>query len=107
VDQPYGMPISIAEAMSHGCTVVARRRPGAAEYVGPDEVLYDTVDEAVAFIQATTRWTDAAWVRAARRATDWSYARYADLNVLPPLIEEFCRLHLARSDGRTRAASSL
>jgi glycosyltransferase involved in cell wall biosynthesis len=103
LQEPYGMPISIAEAMSHGCTVVARRAPGAAEYVGPAGRLYDDADGATALVQATAAWSDAEWERARVTAIDWSWSRYADANVMRPLLDEWCTLRAARVTMPARA----
>ena len=50
--EPFGMPVSIAEAMATGAFTLARDLPGAAEYLGGSGALYRSADQAVALIRA-------------------------------------------------------
>ena len=86
---PFGMPISIGEAMASGAYVLARPCEGSREYLGNVGGFYDSVQEAAAFIRDTTTWSDARWSEAAREAAEWAYDRHADQRVLRPLLEDW------------------
>lgn len=83
---PFGMPISIAEAMSTGSLVLARRSPEAVAYCGDAALYYSNPSVAIELIQSTEAWTDMEWAT----ARDRSVARarlFADSSVLPKLLE--------------------
>ena len=86
---PFGMPISIGEAMASGAYVLARPCEGSREYLGNVGGFYDSVQEAAAFIRDTTTWSDARWSEAAREAAEWAYDRHADQRVLRALLEDW------------------
>jgi glycosyltransferase involved in cell wall biosynthesis len=94
---PFGMPISIAEAMATGCYLIARRCPPAEAYVGPAGRCYDTLDEAEALVRETVTWNDDRWRQARRAAVDHAYRHYVDSAVLPPLVEQW--MQMAGKDG--------
>lgn len=56
-DSPFGMPISIIEAMATGSYIISRRCPGSAEYIHDAGNVYDTVEEAAALICQTEGWS--------------------------------------------------
>ena len=92
--QPFGMPMSIGEAMASGAYVLARPCEGSREYLGNVGAFYDSVQEAAAFIRDTTtwsdaRWSEARWSEAAREAAEWAYDRHADRRVLRALLEDW------------------
>lgn len=80
---PFGMPISIAEAMATGCHVVARDGSAARAYVGPAGDFYGTPAQAAGLIRATLSWGDDLWSRRQAEAADRAAARHADHAVLP------------------------
>jgi glycosyltransferase involved in cell wall biosynthesis len=86
---PYGMPVSIAEAMATGAYVVARACPASADYVGDAGRCWSTEDEAVELIRETETWSDARWEAARLASVERAFARHADLRVLPPLLEQW------------------
>jgi len=65
---PFGMPISIAEAMATGCYVLARDAEGLGEYLGSAGEIYRTPQEAAALILATRGWTEGTWQTTAANA---------------------------------------
>jgi glycosyltransferase involved in cell wall biosynthesis len=100
--QPYGMPASIVEAMATGCWLLARRCAAAEGYVGEAGCLYDDVDEAVALVQATTRWSDEDWERARLTSVERAFRNFTDADVLRPLLQDW--LALAAERGRDAQA---
>jgi glycosyltransferase involved in cell wall biosynthesis len=94
--EPYGMPISIAEAMATGCFVIARRCPGSAAYVGEAGALYDADGEASAVLEETAAWSDERWQRARLASIDRAFDRFASDRVLRPLLEDWARLSRTR-----------
>ena len=95
--EPYGMPISIAEAMATGCFVIARRCPGSATYLGEAGALYDADDEASAILEETVAWSDERWRRARLASIDRAFDRFASDGVLRPLLEDWARLARIRT----------
>lgn len=81
----YGMPVSIAEAMASGCTVVAREAPEARAYAGSASLFYSSEEEAAEKVQqALSTVPNAA-------AISWAQQFRSD-RVLPPLVEEWRRI---------------
>lgn len=95
LQDPYGQPQSIAEAMASGCVVLARACPEAQEYVGDAGRLWSTDDQAVAFLHETATWDEARWAAARLRAVDRAFARHADRVVLRPILDDWLRLAAA------------
>lgn len=96
---PFGMPISLAEAMGAGCLTVARNVPGMLDYLGPCSALYETTDQAARIINATMGWTPQQWWAAARLATEQA-VKYHDGMVLPVLLETWRKLAMAQNSHR-------
>jgi glycosyltransferase involved in cell wall biosynthesis len=86
---PYGMPISIAEAMASGSYIVGWRCPAAEAYIGEAGATYATEDQAVAFIRETERWSEEDWLRAEVRSIDRAFARFVDSTVLRPMLDDW------------------
>ncbi|MCW5892484.1 MAG: glycosyltransferase [bacterium] len=100
LDEPYGQPQSIAEAMASGCFVLARACPESQAYVGDAGRLWATEDQAVACLAETASWDEAGWAAARLRAVDRAYARHVDRLALRPLLDDWLRL----ADAMERAA---
>ncbi len=94
---PYGMPMSIVEAMATGAWVLARRCPAAMAYVGDAGCGWDTEDEAVARIVETAAWDDARWAAARLASIERAFARHADTRVLDVMLDDW--IALARGTG--------
>jgi hypothetical protein len=94
---PFGMPISMAEAMASGAVVLARSGdPAVSEYMGQARLLYSTLEEAEAIVRAALRFTDEERRLAANDACA-NAERFRSDVVLPKLVEEWnriCRDHL-------------
>ncbi|MGN6551679.1 MAG: glycosyltransferase [Pararhizobium sp.] len=88
----FGMPVSIAEAMAAGCTIVARDVFGAADYVGDAGRLYRDEDEAVALIRGTEGWSDDHWAKADRVSRERAFTHFDDRDILVPLLETWKEL---------------
>jgi hypothetical protein len=90
--EPFGMPISIAEAMATGAYTLVRRLPGAAEFVGDAGALYGSAEEAAHLIRLSARWYREQWLDRQARTVEFAYRNYADLDVLKPLLHEWRRI---------------
>lgn len=95
LQEPYGQPQSIAEAMASGALVLARACPASQEYVGDAGRLWATEDQAVAVIADTATWDEGRWAAAQLRAVERAFARHADRVVLRPLLDDWLRLAAA------------
>jgi glycosyltransferase involved in cell wall biosynthesis len=102
-DEPFGMPISIAEAMATGAHVLARGGPGVAEYLGPCGASYGSPDEAARLIQETAAWTEEKWQATSLAAINQAYRRHADSVVLASMLKDWCSLAAERSAVRRAA----
>lgn len=89
---PYGMPISIAEAMASGCHVIGRRCRASEAYIGNAGRVYRSAAEAVEQIRRTTEWSDEQWQRARHLAVERAYRYFADIHVLRPMLEDWRRI---------------
>jgi len=89
---PYGMPVSIAEAMATGAHVIGRRCPGAEAYLGDAGALYRDQDEAVRLLQETASWSDERWRMAHLRGVERAFEHYVDSRVWPALLEDWLEL---------------
>ncbi|OAI45771.1 hypothetical protein AYO44_12415 [Planctomycetaceae bacterium SCGC AG-212-F19] len=96
---PYGMPISIAEAMASGSYIVGWGCPAAAAFIGDAGATYTTEEEAAELIRATESWTDEMWQRAELRSIDRAYWYFSDVLVLQPLLDEWEKLARASAPG--------
>jgi hypothetical protein len=99
----FGMPVSIAEAMAAGCTVLARDVFGAKDYLGDAGRVYKDEDEAVALIRATEGWSDEQWVEAAHISRERAKTRFNDNDVLVPLLETWKEI----GESRVAAGSNV
>jgi glycosyltransferase involved in cell wall biosynthesis len=88
---PFGMSISIAEALSTGSLVLVRRGPEASSYLGSAGIPYSSPDEAAAIIESTQGWSEDAWEEVAAAAAARAEL-YRDQVVLPRLIERWQEL---------------
>lgn len=87
---PFGMPISIAEAMASGCYVLARNSPAVHEYVGSCGAVYDTTEEAADHIERALKWQDDTWESVSASARGRAADFRSDV-VLPKLVENWIR----------------
>ena len=91
---PFGMPISIAEAMGTGAVPVARRTPGAMELVGSDSLLYGSIDDAVRIVRHMLE-CEVDWKIQSDVALQRSEQYRSDM-VLPRLIDEWAAICLKK-----------
>ncbi len=94
---PYGMPISIAEAMASGAHCIARRFGGAAQYVGEAGRVWDTEDDAVALIRETEAWDGPRWQEARSTSVERAFRLFADAVTLRPILDDWLRLRARRA----------
>lgn len=87
-EQPFGMPVSIVEALGAGCYTLVRRSKVAEGMLGGAGAMYDTVDEAASLINATMDWDDAKWGAAREAAVKRSRA-FHDTAVLPKILNDW------------------
>lgn len=83
---PFGMPISLAEAMATGCYVLARENASIREYLGDAGAVYKTVDEAAELIKQTEAWSPSEWEEASGRSIRRAQA-FTEETVLKALPE--------------------
>jgi glycosyltransferase involved in cell wall biosynthesis len=86
---PFGMPISIAEAMATGAYTLVPDLPGGAAYVGDAADLYRSSEDAADRILAAAEWDDATWDGMARRAVDRAFARYGHVDVAESMVRDW------------------
>lgn len=86
---PFGMPISIAEAMATGSLVIAREMPWLEHiYIGHAGVQYKNSEIAAEIIKTSTCYSSSDWATIAERAVTRSI-RFRDTSVLPALVEDW------------------
>ncbi len=96
---PFGMPISIAEALACGSVPVVRNDPVARNYAGAGALFYDTEDEVVEHLHRMLSWTPAHWEERAQVNARFARSRYADDVVLPLILENWRDILHARPGG--------
>ena len=85
-DEPFGMPISIAESMASGCYVIGRNLGVCKRYIGEAGVTYTSLDQAVSQVRATLAWSDAQWDAAARRSIERARRNFVSTETLAPIV---------------------
>jgi len=95
-DEPFGMPISIAEAMASGCTLIGRRLGISADYIGDAGVTYTSLDQAVEQVRRTLAWSDAEWAAASRRSVDRAFGNFESTKSLAPIVAHWREIARAR-----------
>lgn len=99
--EPFGMPVSIAEAMAAGCYLIGRRCAAVEAYLGEAGRTYESEDEAVTLVTETLHWDEERWRRAYLVSLDRAYAHFLGPKVLAPLLEDWSRL-AGRRDSEAR-----
>jgi glycosyltransferase involved in cell wall biosynthesis len=89
--EPFGMPVSIGEAMAAGCYALVRKLPGAGNYVDKGGACFESLDDAVTLIRQTDLWSDERWEQQ-RRASVESARRFANEAVLDQILKDWGRL---------------
>jgi len=82
---PFGMPISIAEALATGAYVLARENESVGEYMGEAAATYKSVDEAEAMVRFALLRSDAWWSAVAAVACARSLAFRDDIHLFKVL----------------------
>jgi hypothetical protein len=91
-EEPFGMPISIAEASATGSFVLVRNLPGAEHCVAPTAAFYDSAERAAGLIRETTRWYTEQWRERQHRTVEFAYQHFADISVLRPMLDDWLRI---------------
>lgn len=86
---PYGMSVSLAEAMGTGCYVLGRHLPGMVEYLGPAGDVYRDPAHAAALVQQTRHWDDRRWNQAWRVAADWAHVQFGAPEVADTMLRQW------------------
>lgn len=94
--QPFGMAVSISEAMATGCYMLLRRRPETYAYAENVASYYDTPEEAADLIKRTMQWTESDWLATQVRSVDHAYERFVSTRVLQTLVSDWCEIAAAR-----------
>jgi hypothetical protein len=101
-EAPFGMPMSIADALCAGCSVIVPDRSDAIEYAGPNARPYRTADDIVAQVEEVLRGGP-------KIAQEWAsnrelgLSRFCDPNA-PRQFDAELRAGLDRVRGAVRAA---
>jgi glycosyltransferase involved in cell wall biosynthesis len=85
---PFGMPVSIAQALAAECFTLVRSVPGADEYLGVAGALYRDEDHAVELIEATGAWSEEDWMECREKAGGRARAYDAEA-VLDPMYRDW------------------
>ncbi|MDX2034127.1 MAG: glycosyltransferase [Blastocatellia bacterium] len=85
--EPFGMSISIAEALATGAYVIARRMPEVEIYLDGAGAVYETAEEAAALIRRTTAWNDRDWERASVRSLDRAWSSFVSDDLIQPIVD--------------------
>lgn len=86
--QNVGMCISVAEGMASGSYSLVRNTVPLNQMIQNVGHAYNRNEEAVALINATKTWNDAAW-DTIKEKTSAKALEYADFNVFPALIQKW------------------
>jgi hypothetical protein len=87
--QPFGMPVSIAEAMACGAIPIVRESPASRSYAGESALYYDTMDDAARLLVTLDALTDVDFNARSVACADFAYANYADEVVLPTILDDW------------------
>lgn len=90
--QPFGEPISIAEAMACGTVPLLREGPGAREYGGSAAMYYNGTEEASRLLKDMLDWPEQRWNEQRSRAVDRAYRHHADLTQIEPMLQDWLSL---------------
>ncbi len=100
--EPFGMPISIAEAMASGCHLIGRNLRYSRRYIGEAGVSYANVEQAAAHVRRTLAWSDSDWTAASKRSVDRAFANFVSTDVLAPMVARWREIAHA-SEPHSRA----
>lgn len=92
---PFGMPVSIIEAMASGAAIIMRRTPDAAIYASPGVLSYDDADGAVACVSEAGEWPEHEWRQRTNANIERAFGSFADDRVLPQMLSDW----VAMSEG--------
>jgi glycosyltransferase involved in cell wall biosynthesis len=81
--QPFGQPISIAEAMACGTIPLARISQRALDYTGEAGLYYGSARDASELLAEMLVWDEVRWARQTDLCGERAYTRHADCVVLP------------------------
>lgn len=86
---PFGMPISICEAMATGSYIIGRRYPGSPEYIGDVGAYYDSPEEAAALINETLRWPEEQWNLVFKNSVNRAYQEFVHTENVKLIIADW------------------
>lgn len=92
---PFGMPISIAESLAAGATVLIRDSMAAREFAGDAALYYNSPEEAADTINFTLAWSAGARQRQFERSVQQG-SSYLDHAVLPKVLRDWTALARGR-----------
>ncbi len=88
LSHPFGMPISIAEALATGALVLERDAPGVAAFMGRARLTYSSVEMAEQQVRTALMFSDDQW-KDVEAESCMAAERFRPDVVLPRLIEEW------------------
>ena len=95
---PFGMPMSIIEAMASGAIVLLPDAPATRRLGAPGALYYAGVDGAVSLLADIQKWTDDEWRSRSNVNSEHAYRWYADEIVLPKIVEDWLALSVGKSE---------
>ncbi len=78
--------------MGTGAITILPDCAAARQIGGPDSLYYCDLGSAVAALDTISGWDTLQYRLQSSRLSDWAYAKYADGNVLPRLLETWRQL---------------
>lgn len=90
--QPFGQPISIAEAMACGTIPCVRFSRRALDYTGEAGLYYDSAADVSELLAEMLAWDDARWARQTDLCVERAFTRHADCVVLPDMLNDWINL---------------
>tara|TARA_R110000822_G_scaffold159476_36_gene299780 strand:- start:3195 stop:5168 length:1974 start_codon:yes stop_codon:yes gene_type:complete len=94
--QPFGMPISLSEAMATGSYTLVRECAAATMNIGDTGALYQSAEQAAALINETVNWSDEQWRQMQLSAVEHAYNYHADNRAYRPILDDWLRIARGR-----------
>lgn len=91
-EQPFGMPVSIAEALASSTVVLGPHHGGVDDTLGPFCMRYGDAADAARQVLEVTAWDDATWDAHVARGIDAAFGRRAAEVVAASMVDDWRRL---------------
>lgn len=94
--EPFGMPMSLSEAMATGSYTLVRKCAAATINIGETGALYQSAEQAAALIHETVNWSDEQWRQVQLSAVEHAYNYHADNRAFRPILDDWLRIARGR-----------